>query len=205
MLALGDALALVVSRMRQFGREDFARSHPAGSLKGCPPDARVSVLVNKVESDERRTFARDIAHRLLYPSVDAEGTEGKVPVSTVVIASLQREQPIAEVRRRVAAVVLAAGCSTRMAGEIPKQLLPWHKKTVVEQVVERLSTCPLAPLLVVVGHHAEQVHLLLAGTGARSVYNPDYETGEMLSSLKVALCHLDSTVSACLVFLVDQP
>ena len=32
MLALGDALALVVSRMRHFGREDFARFHPAGSL-----------------------------------------------------------------------------------------------------------------------------------------------------------------------------
>ncbi|NUQ64795.1 MAG: KpsF/GutQ family sugar-phosphate isomerase [Pirellulales bacterium] len=32
MLALGDALALVVSRMRDFGREDFARFHPAGSL-----------------------------------------------------------------------------------------------------------------------------------------------------------------------------
>jgi arabinose-5-phosphate isomerase len=32
MLALGDALALVVSRMRDFGPEDFARFHPAGSL-----------------------------------------------------------------------------------------------------------------------------------------------------------------------------
>jgi arabinose-5-phosphate isomerase len=32
MLALGDALALVVSQMRRFSREDFARFHPAGSL-----------------------------------------------------------------------------------------------------------------------------------------------------------------------------
>lgn len=32
MLALGDALALVVSRCRQFNREDFARFHPGGSL-----------------------------------------------------------------------------------------------------------------------------------------------------------------------------
>ena len=32
MLALGDALALVVSRMRWFGPEDFARFHPGGSL-----------------------------------------------------------------------------------------------------------------------------------------------------------------------------
>jgi arabinose-5-phosphate isomerase len=32
MLAVGDALAFVLSRMRQFTREDFARFHPAGSL-----------------------------------------------------------------------------------------------------------------------------------------------------------------------------
>ncbi len=32
MLAVGDALALVTSRMRDFGRQDFARFHPAGNL-----------------------------------------------------------------------------------------------------------------------------------------------------------------------------
>lgn len=32
MLAIGDALALVTSRMRNFRREDFARFHPGGSL-----------------------------------------------------------------------------------------------------------------------------------------------------------------------------
>ena len=32
MLAFGDALALVVSRLRQFGPDDFARFHPGGNL-----------------------------------------------------------------------------------------------------------------------------------------------------------------------------
>ena len=32
MLAVGDALALVVSRMKGFARDDFARFHPAGNL-----------------------------------------------------------------------------------------------------------------------------------------------------------------------------
>jgi arabinose-5-phosphate isomerase len=32
MLAVGDALALVVSQMRRFSRDDFARCHPAGNL-----------------------------------------------------------------------------------------------------------------------------------------------------------------------------
>ena len=32
MLALGDALALVLSKMRDFKAEDFARFHPGGAL-----------------------------------------------------------------------------------------------------------------------------------------------------------------------------
>src|SRR5260370_14184087 len=32
MIAVGDALAFVLSRMRNFSREDFARLHPAGTL-----------------------------------------------------------------------------------------------------------------------------------------------------------------------------
>jgi arabinose-5-phosphate isomerase len=32
MIAVGDALAFVLARMRDFTREDFARFHPAGSL-----------------------------------------------------------------------------------------------------------------------------------------------------------------------------
>ena len=32
MIALGDALAFVLSRLRAFKHEDFARFHPAGSL-----------------------------------------------------------------------------------------------------------------------------------------------------------------------------
>ncbi len=32
MIAVGDALAFVLSRLREFSREDFARFHPAGSL-----------------------------------------------------------------------------------------------------------------------------------------------------------------------------
>src|SRR5207302_5059465 len=32
MIAVGDALAFVLSRMRSFTREDFARFHPAGNL-----------------------------------------------------------------------------------------------------------------------------------------------------------------------------
>jgi len=54
MLALGDALALVVSQMRHFSREDFARFHPAGSL-----GRRLSKVDHHMRPLEQCRVARD--------------------------------------------------------------------------------------------------------------------------------------------------
>ncbi len=54
MLAVGDALALVVSRMRGFTREDFARLHPAGSL-----GRRLSRVDQAMRPLEKCRVARD--------------------------------------------------------------------------------------------------------------------------------------------------
>src|SRR6185312_9473659 len=71
MLAVGDALAFTLSRARDFGREDFARYHPAGSLgKKLAPVASVmrrggelrvapsGATVREVFSRARRTGRR---------------------------------------------------------------------------------------------------------------------------------------------------
>ena len=60
MIAVGDALAFVLSRMREFKHEDFARYHPAGSLgrklmkveavMRRPPDLRLASLRDTVRS-----------------------------------------------------------------------------------------------------------------------------------------------------------
>lgn len=188
--------------------------HPAGGLKARPADARVRVLINKVETQSDMISAREIAQYLLYK--DGRGgickaltpgeqvSEGE-PVSAVVIGAMQSRSPVREVRRRVAAVVLAAGRSTRMAGDSPKQLLPWNDTTVIGQVVETLSCCRLSPLLLVLGHRAKEIRQALAGTRAQFVDNPDYAEGEMLSSLQTGVRALNETVSGCLVLLADQP
>ncbi len=70
MLALGDALALVVSRMRSFGAEDFARFHPGGSL---------GRKLSKVEDHMRRLVqCRVAADELTVRSVlAAPATSGR--------------------------------------------------------------------------------------------------------------------------------
>ena len=189
-------------------------AHPMGGLKGRPPAARVRVLVNKVGRRAELASARQIAQKLLLPHYRGE-TDQALParerdgrgenISAVIIGAVGTCDPIREVRRRVAAVVAAAGRSSRMGGETAKQLLPWAESTVIGRVLETLAQCPISPLLVVTGHCAEKVRQELAETGIQTIFNPDYRTGEMLSSIQVGVDALGSAVSGCLVVLADQP
>ncbi len=170
--------------------------HPSGGLKGIPAAARVSVLINKVQSRSDLAAAREIARLLLRPGTG---------VRSVVLAAVAADAPVLEVHRRVAAVVLAAGQSVRMGGEVPKQLLLWGGKPLVRQVVDVVAGLPLDPLLVVTGHQAGAVAESLSGTRAELVHNPAYAAGEMISSLQAAVRTLSVEVSGCLVVLCDQP
>jgi molybdenum cofactor cytidylyltransferase len=177
-------------------------AHPQGGLKGRPPDARVRVLINKTEGRAAMTAGREIADRVL-----AAGGPAAQAVEAVVLAAVATDRPVREVRRRVAAVVLAAGRSLRMEGDIPKLLLPWDGVPVIRRVVETAAACPAlaGPPHVVVGAYADEVVRALAGTGARIVHNPDHAEGEMLSSLQAGVRALPARIAACLVLLGDQP
>lgn len=172
-------------------------AHPAGGLKGRPAGARARALINQVETPEQLAAAREISASLLE-------TPGR-PFEAVVIGAVGTSSPVLEVRRPVAAVVLAAGRSLRMPGETSKLLFPWEDTTVIRRVVETLSGCPVRPLLVVTGYEADRVSQELAGAPAQMVHNPDYAAGEMLSSLQAGIRALTPEVSGCLVVLGDQP
>lgn len=76
----------------------------------------------------------------------------------------------------LAAIVLAAGGSTRMQGR-NKLLLPWGKHCVVQQVVSNLCTLGLAEVVVVTGHQRAEVDAALKDAPARQVHNPAYGGG----------------------------
>lgn len=179
-------------------------AHPAGGLKGCPPQARVRVLVNKVGTEAELAAAREIARRLLGTDGVGPPTEGG-SVSAVLIGAVGIDGAIHEVQRRVAAVVLAAGSSSRMGAEVPKQLLPWGDSTVIRQVVSTLAGCPLSAVRVVTGYLSDRVRQELVGIPAQVIYNPDFAAGEMLSSLQEGVRALGDEIGACLVVLADQP
>jgi len=169
-------------------------AHPSGGLKNRPPRARVIPLVNKVEDEAQLRSAREIASYLLrYEAIDA------VAVGAVRNAAL----PVAELHRRVAAVVLAAGGSTRMQGPL-KQLLPWGASTLVRHTVEVANRSQVAETIVVVGKQAEEVRQELEGTGARIVLNPDWEQGRS-TSVRTGLRALSPNTAAAVFINADQP
>jgi molybdenum cofactor cytidylyltransferase len=106
---------------------------------------------------------------------------------------------------QVAAVVLAAGTSSRYGAN--KLLLPFGRGTVVSTVLSTLAQSAAHPLVVVTGHERTQVEAALDGLPVALAHNPDYQAGEMLSSIKRGLRHLSDTpeVTAALIVLGDQP
>ncbi|MEI7844283.1 MAG: nucleotidyltransferase family protein [Chloroflexota bacterium] len=110
-------------------------------------------------------------------------------------------------RKNIAVVILAAGLSRRMG--TPKMLLPWGYTTVLGQVVSTFSQAGVGEIVVVTGGYREAVEAEVGNLGGQyhvqSIHNPNFESGEMLSSLQVGLTVLDKGVDATLVGLGDQP
>ena len=106
---------------------------------------------------------------------------------------------------RVAAVILAAGKSSRM-GEA-KQLLRLGEDTVLGRTVENVRAASPDGVVLVLGAYAEEIRSQLAAETvgeARVVMNREYETG-MASSLRTGLAALSSDVDGAVIVLGDQP
>jgi molybdenum cofactor cytidylyltransferase len=106
----------------------------------------------------------------------------------------------------IAAVILAAGESRRMGR--PKMLLPWGNGTVLGQVISTYQEAGLDDILVVIGGESERIGDIVKQHRARTVFNEQFSSGEMLSSLQCGLRSLstDQTeVEAALIGLGDQP
>ncbi len=103
----------------------------------------------------------------------------------------------------ISAIVLAAGESKRMGQ--PKMLLPWGRRTVIEQVVSVITKAGVDDMLVVAGGVKEQIEKVLVGYPVQILYNEAYANGEMLSSLQCGLRALKAEAMAALIVLGDQP
>lgn len=105
----------------------------------------------------------------------------------------------------VAAVILAAGASTRMGR--PKQALAFEGKTLLRRIVDEALASSVSRVLVVLGAHAELLASELPGLQIEIVDNPGWADG-MGTSVAAAtrrLLALDPVPDAALFLLADQP
>jgi molybdenum cofactor cytidylyltransferase len=109
---------------------------------------------------------------------------------------------------RVAAVVLAAGRSSRFRAEGGAEETKLVARLDGEPIVRRVVVAALAsqagPVVVVVGHARGAVEAALAGLPASFAFNPDFETG-IASSLGVGLAATPGDAEGAVVLLGDMP
>jgi molybdenum cofactor cytidylyltransferase len=103
----------------------------------------------------------------------------------------------------IAGLILAAGESSRMGQD--KALLTYGGRTFLEIIVATLHEAGMERVVVVLGHHAEQIQGAVTLEGAEIVINRDYARGQT-SSLQAGLRALESpSLEAIVLCLVDHP
>jgi molybdenum cofactor cytidylyltransferase len=108
-----------------------------------------------------------------------------------------------ESNRNIAAVILAAGRSTRMGG--PNKLLAeLNGKPLVRIVTEQVLASKASSVIVVTGHQAAEVEKALAGLKVKFVRNPDFVAG-LASSVKTGIGAVPPNADGAVVCLGDMP
>ena len=121
----------------------------------------------------------------------------------IVTRPQPRTEPAPEKGRAIAAVVLAAGRSSRMGG--PNKLLAEiGGKPLVRIVVDAVLASRARPVVVVTGHQRDKVEAALAGLPVKFVHNPHFADG-LGTSLKAGIAALPAEADGAIVCLGDMP
>lgn len=104
---------------------------------------------------------------------------------------------------RIAALILAAGRSTRYGGS-NKLLAELDDIAIVRRVAQAVLASRARPVVVVTGHQQERVAEALKGLDVRLVHNPNYAKG-LSTSLKTGIGALPAQVDGAVVCLGDMP
>ena len=104
--------------------------------------------------------------------------------------------------KNIWAIILAAGESKRM--KVPKMLLPFDGKTMIEKVLGNVMGSEVVNTLVVLGSHKDEILATIKDLPVKHCYNDHYTDG-MLSSVKCGFRNLPEDYDAVMVFPGDQP
>jgi len=107
-----------------------------------------------------------------------------------------------ESNKRIGALILAAGLSSRMDGYKP--LLEINKKKLIEHALELFKNTGVEEIVTVVGFRAEKLIPIIKAASSRYVVNENYQDG-MFSSIQKGVAELRNICEAFFLLPVDIP
>lgn len=183
-------------------------STPVLVLPGCARSRRTNGLdwvlhrlmagLPLTRADIMRMGVGGLIRSPLEPEDEEEGEEESVPVLPADTPRIPQGLPPV-----VAALVLAAGTSSRMGGD-NKLLAEVGGVPMVLRAVNAALASRAASVTVVTGHQAEAVEAALAGRELNMVRNPEYAQG-LSTSLRRGIAALPQDTEAVIVLLGDMP
>ncbi|HEY6577747.1 MAG TPA: nucleotidyltransferase family protein [Rhizomicrobium sp.] len=105
-------------------------------------------------------------------------------------------------KKQIAAIVLAAGTSSRMGHN--KLLIELYGERLIRHVARAALASEARPLLVVTGNEAHRMEQALSGLDLAIVHNPDFRGG-LSTSLRAGVGVLPPTCDGALILLGDMP
>ena len=121
----------------------------------------------------------------------------------IVTRPQPRDKAVPEKGKQVAAVVLAAGRSTRM-GAVNKMIAEIGGKPLVRIAAEQALASKASPVIVVTGHERDKVEAALKGLDVRFANNPDYAEG-LGTSLRTGIAAVPPEADGAVILLGDMP
>ena len=180
-----------------------------GAMSDGTPDGRIPVIIlpgcarspklNGIDLVLDHAFAGD---RLTAELIAQMGIGGLLKDFS------QRPEPrivkSASTAPRIAAIVLAAGRSTRAAPDHKLLVKLPDGRSMIETTVAHVLAAGVAQVIVVTGHDADAIKAALKGRDVGYVHAPDYASG-LAHSLRAGLAALPPGISGALVCLGDMP
>lgn len=107
---------------------------------------------------------------------------------------------------KVAAIILAAGASSRMEDHI-KQVLPWGNSTLLEHAITEVSNSKVSKTYVILGANFDAICSKVVLANYHIVYNKNWAEGlgSSISKGVETLMKSEENFDAVLIALADQP
>ena len=189
------------------GQPDLPRPYRRHPVAWCCPGCARSPKLNGIDWVLQRLFAGLAVRPTDVMGMGVGGLLNEIqtrPLPRAEAANAPVPAHAPRRARRVAALVLAAGRSRRMAPVNKLLVKDGEGVPMVARVVDNVLASHARPVVVVTGHERERVETALAGRPVRFAHAEDYAEG-LSASLKAGLATLPADIDGVVVCLGDMP